>query len=53
MVVTSFAQREQTRALEDERRIFDELIWYVIENNRALCDGNGATPQPENPFRPK
>lgn len=51
--VTSFTQREQTRALEDARRIFDELMWYVIENNRALCDGNGATPQPEKPFRPK
>lgn len=52
-IVTDFAKREQTRALKDARRIFDELMWYVMENNRIEGDGSGATTLPEKPFRPK
>ena len=52
-IVTDFAKREQSRALGDARRIFDELMWYVMENNRIEGDGSGATTLPAKPFRPK
>ena len=52
-VVTDFVQREQARAFGDAKRIFDELMWYVIENNRIEGDGSGATTLPRKPFRPK
>ncbi len=52
-VVTDFAKREQSRALNDAKRIFDELMWYVVENNRIEGDGSGATTLPAKPFRPK
>jgi len=51
--MTCFAKREQSRALEDAKRIFDELMWYVIANNRIEGDGSGATTLPEKPFCPK
>ena len=51
--VTGFARREQSRALKDAKRIFDELMVYVIENNRCEGDGAGATDRPEREFRPK
>ena len=51
-VVTDFAKREQVRAFDDAKRIFDELMWYVVENNRIEGDGSGATTQPKQPFRP-
>ena len=51
--VTGFALREQSRALKDAKRIFDELMWYVVENNRCEGDGAGATDRPEREFRPK
>ena len=52
-VVTAFAKREQARAFGDAKRIFDELMWYAMENNRIEGDGGGATSQPAKPFRPK
>ena len=51
-VVTDFACREQSRAFADAKRIFDELMWYVMENNRIEGDGSGATTLPKAPFRP-
>jgi len=50
--LTDFVKREQSRALADARRIFDELMWYVMENNRIEGDGSGATSQPKAAFRP-
>ena len=51
-IVTDFSRREQSWAFGDARRIFDELMWYVIENNRIEGDGSGATTLPEKAFRP-
>ena len=51
-VVTGFSRREQARAFSDAKRIFDELMWYVMENNRIEGDGSGATTLPKAPFRP-
>jgi len=51
--VTDFARREQSRAFTDAKRVFDELMWYVMENNRIEGDGSGATTMPKKPFRPK
>ena len=50
--LTRFVVREQARALDDAKRIFDELMWYVVENNRIEGDGSGATTLPEKAFRP-
>ena len=50
--ITAFTKREQSRAFKDALRIFDELMWYVMENNRIEGDGSGATTLPEEPFRP-
>jgi len=46
---TVAAQRED---LANARRIFDELSWYVTENNRITGDGSGATFEPSRPFVP-
>ena len=35
---------------ENALRIFDELMWYVMANNRIEGDGSGATAQPKAPF---
>ena len=51
-IVTDFSKREQSRAFADAKRIFDELMWYVMENNRIEGDGSGATTQPDKPFHP-
>lgn len=51
--VTGFAKREQSRAFKDALRLFDELMWYIIENNRIEGDGSGATTLPEKAFHPK
>ena len=51
--LTDYVKREQARALTDARRIFDELMWYAMENNRIEGDGSGATSQPKAPFRPR
>ena len=50
--MTACCVRAQERAFDDARRIFDELVWYAAENNRISGDGNGATDEPEAPFRP-
>ena len=50
--VTAWSVREQRRAFGDARRIFDELMWYVIANNRIEGDGSGATAEPKAPFSP-
>ena len=51
-ILTDFAKHEQSRAFSDARRIFDELMWYVMENNRIEGDGGGATTLPPGPFVP-
>lgn len=51
--LTAFTKREQARAFEDAKRIFDELMWYMMENNRIEGDGSGATSKPAKPFSPK
>lgn len=51
--MTACSVRAQEQAFADARRIFDELVWYAAENNRISGDGNGATDEPERPFKPK
>jgi len=51
-IVTEWCMCEQRRAYDDARRIFDELMWYVIANNRIEGDGSGATSEPKEPFSP-
>ena len=48
--LTSFTVDAQRKDFEDALRIFDELMWYVIANNRIEGDGSGATAQPKAPF---
>ena len=50
---TDWTMREQLRAYEDAKRIFDDLMWYVMANNRISGDGSGATDKPERPFTVK
>ena len=51
--LTSWTMREQFGAYEDAKRIFDDLMWYVMANNRISGDGSGATDKPERPFAVK
>ena len=51
--LTSWTMREQFGAYEDAKRIFDDLLWYVMANNRISGDGSGATDKPERPFAVK
>ena len=51
--LTSWTMREQLRAYEDAKRIFNDLMWYVMANNRISGDGSGATDKPERPFTVK
>ena len=51
-LVTEWSKREQRRAFNDAKRVFDELMWYVIANNRIEGDGSGATAEPKEPFVP-
>lgn len=51
-LVTEWNKREQRRAFNDAKRVFDELMWYVIANNRIEGDGSGATSEPKEPFAP-
>ena len=44
-----FAQGEKD--FGNALRLFDELMWYVIANNRIEGDGSGATSQPKAPFK--
>ena len=37
-------------ALDEARRLFDALAWYVTANNRIAGDGSGATSKPPKPF---
>ncbi len=50
--LTAFTAESQAKDFRDARRIFDELMWYVMENNRIEGDGSGATTEPTKPFRP-
>ena len=50
--VTEWCKHEQRRAFDDAKRIFDELMWYIIANNRIEGDGSGATSEPKAPFKP-
>jgi len=51
--LTAFCCREQARAYHDALRIFDDLMWYVMANNRIPGDGSGATDEPSAPFSVK
>ena len=48
--LTSFTVDAQRQDFENALRIFDELMWYVMANNRIEGDGSGATAQPKAPF---
>ena len=50
--VTDFAKREQSCAFKDALWLFDDLMWYIIENNRIEGDGSGATTLPVKVFQP-
>ena len=50
--LTEWTVRAAEEDLASARRIFDELMWYVAENNRIAGDGSGATTEPDAPFRP-
>jgi len=49
-MLTSFAIKSQRKDFADAKRIFDELMWYVMGNNRIEGDGSGATSEPKSPF---
>ena len=49
--LTSFTVDAQRKDFGNALRLFDELMWYVIANNRIEGDGSGATSQPKAPFK--
>ena len=49
--LTSFTVDAQCKDFGNALRLFDELMWYVIANNRIEGDGSGATSQPKAPFK--
>lgn len=51
--LTAYCCREQARAYADALRIFDDLMWYAVANNRISGDGSGATDLPPRPFEAK
>ena len=50
--LTAFAVEAQRKDFADALCIFDELMWYVMANNRIEGDGSGATSEPPAPFTP-
>ena len=50
--LTEWTVKAQRDDLASARRMFDELAWYVTENNRIVGDGSGATFEPPAPFKP-
>ena len=51
--ITRYTVAAEEKALADARRMFDDLMTYVMENNRIKGDGSGADFQPAAPFRPR
>ena len=51
--LTDWTVKAQQTDLADARRMFDELSWYITENNRIIGDGSGATFEPPRPYAAK
>ena len=49
--ITAFTVEAQRKDFAAAHGIFDELMWYVMANNRIVGDGSGATAEPKEPFR--
>ncbi len=50
--ITVFTVDAQRRDFASALRMFDDLMWYVMANNRIEGDGSGATSEPKAPFLP-
>ena len=49
--ITAFTVEAQRMDFQSALRMFDDLMWYVMANNRIEGDGSGATSEPKAPFK--
>ncbi len=49
--ITAFTVEAQRKDFQSALKMFDDLMWYVMANNRIEGDGSGATAEPKAPFK--
>ena len=47
-----YTRDEENKSFAAAKKLYDELIWYAVANNRITGDGSGATDEPLEPFKP-